>query len=96
MAQNLDELNWYKLSLLKIADDIGTPKAESGNQIKRILRRSFGISLDRDSAQKIESIIKSTKANSAERMEKISSFLFESEFKQADISVMTAILAPYE
>lgn len=96
MAQDVDNLNWYKASLLKIADDIGTPRVESSSNIQKLFKRSFGISIDKKSAGEIELIIKYTQSNSAERMERISSFLSENDFYASDIALMSAILSPLE
>lgn len=96
MEQDIENLNWYKASLLKIADEIGAPKAESSSSMRRVFKRSFGISIDKKSAIELESIINSTRPNTRERLEKIKHFLSANEFNPSDIVIMMSVLAPLE
>lgn len=95
MEYEPDTLNWYKISLMKIADEIGTPKAESFSEWKKLVRNSVGIHLNKESAAKIDRLIKNTSPNSAERTEEIKSILASMKMKDDDIKIVSSLLGPY-
>lgn len=95
MEHEPDTLNWYKLSLMKIADDLGTPKAESYNEWQKIVRNSVGSYLNKEAASKIDSLIKRTDPNSIERTEEIRNILSGMKMKEEDIKIVSSLLGPY-
>jgi SMC interacting uncharacterized protein involved in chromosome segregation len=95
MEQELDNTNWYKASLLKIADDFGTPHTSSNSDIQKLFKNAFGIYVKKEAAQKLSDLIKNTKPNSQERMDSILTELQDLNFSKSNIAIMRSMLAPY-
>lgn len=81
---------------MRIADDIGTPKAESPKEWQRLVKNATGNYVNKDIASKIDDVIRSTPANSQDRSEAIRFILSYGNIRNEDIKIIASLLSPYE
>lgn len=96
MEHEPDNLNWYKTSLMRIADDIGTPRAQSHLELQRIIKNAVGTYLKKEYIEKIKIIIKNTSSNSKERKDLLNAALYSIGMSSDDVKIISSILSPYE
>jgi len=95
MEHEPDTLNWYKISLMRIADDIGTPRAESVSEWQKTIRSVTGMYIRKEAAIQVDRIIKTTLPNSDARSEAISSFLQRMGIGYDHVKIISSLAGPY-
>jgi len=92
MEHEHNELNWYKTSLMKIADEIGSPQTGSIADIQKLVKNATGNYFKKESAQIVNYIIKNTEPHSDERDYLLLKALSKMDVKNDDAKIISGIL----